>query len=521
MTRFFVLAAWLLAAALPAAAQADLSELGLDALERRVEASPSDAEARRALADRLTAEGQPTEAIPHLRWLAEHDPADLAVRQQLARHLLWADRAPEAVPVLESIVAMDPEADAERLQLAQIITWDGGAARAAELLAPLAERSAEDAAVQKAYAFALLASEDAGARRQLSRALVLAPDDPDLLVESGALERWQGDWSLGRERLLRARRQPLTVAQRTRVRDLLDGLTRETAPTLTSSAARREDSNGVTRVEAPLRLRVPVDSRWTFGVELSGDQIGSDATTATVEAGRVVPSVAYSPQRGTRIEVAAGAELVDATNTVTLARALVEQVWAGERFALARLAVATASATDAASALNSGIRRTRVVAEGYAEPASAVAISGSVGTLFYSDGNRRLQAAANAQWLPVRLGAREEGAPAFAFGPTVGALYEDSETLYPTSTPYYTPDQLATLSLGLAARIAAGAGFSAEGVAGLAHQTGPASDATSAELGLALGYDRQRHAVRLEARRSGSSVYSADVFRLTYLFRSW
>jgi len=522
MTRPLALVVLALTVAGAAAAQTDLAALGVDALERRVAAAPADVPARRALADRLTAEGQPTEAIPHLQRLAEADPADVAVRQQLARHLVWAGRAAEAVPVLEEVVALDPGADAARLQIAEIVTWNGGADRAVAVLAPLAEREPDDAAVQRAYAFALLAAGRPGVRAQLSRALALLPDDPDLLVESGALERWQGDWSLGRDRLRRARRLPLRPEQRARVRDLLEGLSRQMAPRLTTSAERVEDSNGVVRVETPARLDVALTSRWALGLELSGDQIGSTAPSApSVGAARAVPSVAFSPRRGTRIEVAAGAELVDGARAVAIARALAEQTWSGARFALARLSATTVSATDATGALDGGIRRTHLAAEGYAEPAETLALSGTLGAFLYSDDNRRVQAAASARWLPVRLGRRAEDPPVVALGPSAGALYEDSQTVYPASAPYYTPDRLTTLSLGLAARLSPLAGLTVEGSGGLAYQTGPGEDAASAELGAAVGFEHDRHTVRFEARRSGSAVYAADVVRLTYQIRAW
>ena len=514
----------LLAAALAAgaAAQSGLDSLDAAALAQRVAEAPTDAAARRALAARLTADGEPTAAIPHLRWLAEADPTDADVRRQLAQHLAWADRAAEAVPVLEDVVRLDPDDAEARLDLAEIVTWDGGAARAVELLGPLAQSRPDDARTQRAYAFALLASGDeAAARPQLARALALLPDDPDLLVESGALERWQGDWSVGRRRLGRALTAELTPEQRTRVRDLLDGLERQVAPQLRMSAERIEDSNGVVRLETPARLDVTVSSGWAVGLEVSGDRIGSDAPSSAVGAGRVVPSVAWWPQRGLRVEVAAGGELVGGSRPVAVARALVEKVWAGRRFALARLSVASASATDASSALDGGLRRTRLAAEGYAEPASALALSGTLAAFAYSDDNRRVQAAATAQWLALRFGRRAEGPPGLAVGPTASVLYEDSETLYPASVPYYTPDRLTTLSLGLAARLAAGAGITVEGGSGVAHQTGPGEDATSLELGAAVTVERGPHTVRLEGRRSGSAVYSADVVRLTYRTRAW
>ena len=48
----------------------------------------------------------------------------------------------------------------------------------------------------------------------------------------------------------------------------------------------------------------------------------------------------------------------------------------------------------------------RTLVEGYAEPAETLTLSGTLGAFLYSDDNRRVQAAASARWLPVRLGRR-------------------------------------------------------------------------------------------------------------------
>ena len=498
-----LLSVLLLASAAGAAAQSR------DALEARVAAEPGDAQARRALADRLRADGEPAAAVPHLAWLADRAPTDAGIHRELAQSLLWSDRPDEAALALAEVVALDPDDLEARVQLAEIITWSGGAARTVELLAPLADAHPGHTRLHRILAFALVATAAPEARRQLSRALALQPDDADLLVESGALERWQGDWLVARRRLRRAQRQPLTDEQAARVATLLDGVRDRSAPTLASSATRISDSNGLTRLDLPIRLDVPVSGRWGVGLELDrgGLQgIGDQSAAATA----ALPLVVYHPSVRTRLELAAGPAGTPGPPARLQARASAQRIWTARGFALARLTAATATAREAVDALDLGLRRTSLTAEGYAEPAATLALSATLVGARYSDANRRLQVGATARWLPLAVGRREAGLPLAALGLSTSALYEDTETVYPDARPYYTPDDLVTLSAGLAARLAAGP-MRIDGTLGMARQSG---GSTAAEFGLALAVERPAETLRLEIRRTGSSAYSADVLGL-------
>ena len=513
MTRTLLLAG-LVAAACPARAQS-----AQDSLEARLARAPADAQAHRELSDLLTAQGQPAAAVPHLAWLAERAPADVALRRRLAQTLLWSDQPARAAEVLAEVVALDPADVDARVQVAEIVTWDGGADRAVALLAPVADGHPGDARLHRALAFALVAADDSRARAQLGRALALAPRDAELLIEGGALERWQGDWSLAQERLDRALGQSLTDAQRDRVDVLRAGIRDVSAPTLTAAAARLQDSNGITRTDSPGRLTVPVNGRWTVGAEVLRGAIQSDAT-ATATGTAFVPFVVYRPQRAVQLEAALGAEGTPGAPLALHARASVQRVWTARGFALARLTAATATATDAAEALDRGLARSTLTAEGYAEPSTALTLSGQLGALAYSDGNQRVQAALVARWLPLALGRRAP-LPAVSAGVTGGVLYEDSATIYPDARPYYTPDGLLTVSGGLALRLAPGPGLRLDAALGLARQRAGAASAgaTAVEYSAAAEYDRGPHAVRLETRRSGSSAYSSQMVGLTTRFR--
>ncbi len=483
-----------------------------DTLEAQLAQAPGDAQARRALSDLLVAQGQPAAAVPHLAWLSDHAPRDLALHRRLAQTLLWSDQPARAARVLAEVVALDPADVEARVQIAEIVTWDGGADRAVALLAPVADAHPDDARLHRALAFALIAADDDRARAQTTRALALAPDDAGLLVEGAALERWQGDWRRAQRRLRRALRQPLTDPQRARVQTLQASVGEVSAATVTTTAVRTSDSNGVTRVETPGRVSVPLNGRWTVGAELVGHRIQDATASATGLA--VAPLVVFRPSPAFQAEAVAG--LAGGAGAALHARVSGQRVWTRRGFALARLTAATQQATEAVDALGLGLRRTSLTAEGYAEPSASLVLNGLLGGLAYSDGNRRVQASLAARWLPVSAGRRDGGAPVASAGLAVGGVYEDAQTVYPDARPYYTPDGLLTTSAGLAVRVAPAPGLRLDGTVGVARQS---AGATSLAYGAVAAFDRGPQAVRLEVRRTGSSAYSADVVGLTVRFR--
>ena len=507
MSRFYLLLA-LTVAATAAPAQDRV------ALEARVAQAPDDAQARQALSDLLTAQGEPAAAVPHLLWLAGHAPTDVGVHRRLAQTLLWSDRPADAARALAEVVELDPSDVDARVQLAEIIVWDGGAQRSVELLMPLAEGRPDDARLHRALAFALLAAGDGRARAQMTRALALAPDDLDLLIESASLERWQGDWSVARARLHRALALDLTPGHHARIRPLLDGVRSLSAPTVQLGGVRVDDSNGVLRLDSPARLDVPISGRWAVGAEVQRGRIQGLAD-ASATASSYTQTARYRPSRGLQLDAGLGVEGTPGAPLAVTGRASVQRVWTRSGFALLRVGVQSATATDAVSALNQGLRRSSAVAEAYAEPSPTLALGSTLTALAYSDGNRRVQAAAVARWLPLSVGRREDALPLASLGLTAGGMYEDTETIYADASPYFTPDGLLTASAGLAARVVSG-GLRVDGTVGVARQS---AGVTSLEYGAALEYDRGAESVRAELRRTGSSAYSADVAGLTVRFR--
>lgn len=499
--------------------------LPLDALAARIAADPGDVEARALLADRYLERAEPDSALPHVAWLASEGPDHAGRLQRLVDVALWADSTEAAVAALDRLVALDPADTEVRVKLAELITWQGGADRAVALLAPIAQARPTDARVQKAYAFALHASGDEGAARaQYSVAVRLNPDDAGLLLEAGAIERWTGDWELGTRRIQKALAMDLNGPQRDRARELIAGLVRQYAPTITSEMIYITDSNGLSRVSTPIRASLTFNPRWGMGAAVAWDRVATadDPTPVpSAVATSITPFVAYTPVRGVRVEAGLGFESAPGGGLRLRADAAVERSWSGPRFALARLDVSSETATDGVTALDDGIRRTQISATGYAEPMSSLAVTGQALAGHYSDDNLRLLVGSGVSVTALRLGARSEGAAAFKAGVASTVRYEHTATVYPASVPYYTPDRLLTFTSGIEVGVSPTENLRTDAAVGMTRQSGPAVSAVSLYYRVALGADSGRHTVALGIGRTGSSVYSDDTVSLTYQLRLW
>ena len=506
--------------AAPAAAQDDRPTV--EALAARVAEAPDDEAGRRALAARYTEAGDPGKAVPHLAWLAEHAPADTDLLWTYARHLMWTDRGGEAVPVLDRIVTLDPDDAEARLALAESVMWDGGAGRAVALVAPLAADRPGDARVQRVYAFALHASGDeAAARAQYGRALALDPDHASMLLESGALERWQGDWSLGERRIRRALALGLDAGGAERARELLDGLRREHAPTLTTAAERSTDSNAITRVAAPVRVAYTVNSTFGVGAAVAWDRLTSarvEGASPSAAATAFAPTLVYTPERGQRLATTVGAEAVPGGGAALRLDVDAQRAWTAPFFTVFAARFSVNTGRDGVETLDRRLSVARFAGTWYAEPVPGVGLGLEAAGLRYGDGNARAVLGASGRARLAAWGAREEARPALALALAAGVVYDDTRAVYPSSIPYYTPDGLTTTSGGVVLEASPWRGVDLDAGLGAAHQGG-AFPSTSLDYHLRLGVDAGLHRLDLDLRRSGSDTYSVETVGLRYTTR--
>ena len=515
MTRLLLLLGVALALAPGASAQSDAP---LDSLQARVERGGAP-DAREALAARLVADGQLDAALPHLRQLVADTPARTDLALLLARVLGWSGREAEAIAVYDAVLDRAPDPSAA-YELARLLTWNGDPARAADLLAPLADRQPDAAEVQSALGYALHAAGQArAARRQYARALALAPDDATLLLESGTLERWEGNWSLGRDRIHRALALGLPGEAVGRARTLLAALEREHAPRMGTSVQRSTDSNGLTRTRLPSHTRYVFNAAWAGGLEIVQERLAQEAfsppgASSEAAATLVAPSLAYTPLRSVALRAGAGLQVVH--GEASGLSGWVEGTWrrTAPRYVAVTGRLRSEAGTDGVRALDEGLRVTSLTAESYAEPLAGWGLGVALKGTSYSDGNLRGELSTS-----TRVGVRQLG-PVW-LGAIGGLGYEDTATLYPASDPYWTPNDLLTVLAGGVASFAPVEGVLLEPELYTTFQRDPSVHSISLGYRLRARLDLGRHRAGLLAEQSGSASYAVKRFGLSYEVALW
>ena len=447
-------------------------------------------------------------------------PPDSAVSLARARELAWSGREAEAVRVYDALLARRATDGTAALELGRLLTWGGDPDRAAVLLAPLAAAHADSAAVQTAYAYALhAAGRPREALRQYDRALRLAPADPTLLAESGALERWEGDWVVGRHRLHRALELGLDPEARARAESVLDGLGRATAPRVGVSVEHAVDSNGLTRTRVPSHSHVQLSPALAAGLTVTQErlsQLAPDAAGPVTDAAatNLTPFVSVGVSRSLRLRAAVGFQAVHGEGNGPSATVQAEWRRASPRYLSATARLHTEAGVDGVAALGEGIRVTVGTLEGYAEPRPGWGLGVSARGTAYSDGNQRVEVSSSTRLSVARIGP-------VRLALVGGAGYEDTATLYPLSSPYWTPDELLTVLGGGAASVSPVSGVTVEPELFTTFQRDPNVHSVSLGYRLRARVERGRHRAGVLAEYSGSASYSVRRVGIQYEVALW
>lgn len=503
-----------------ATTRAQAWDVPLDSLLSRVDRRPDDPAVRHDLAERLIAEGALTDAVVHLRWLTEASPEDSARHLRLARVLSWTGQQLEAIAAYDALLEIAPDHAEGTFELAQLLTWNGAASRAVRLLAPMADRQPEDREIQALYAFALHgARRVAEARHQYDRALRLAPDDVVLLAESGILERWEGDWAVGRHRMRRALQLGVEEEVAKRVQSVLEGLARAIAPRVALSMEHAVDSNGLTRTRIPSHTLIQLSPAWSAGVSISQvwlSQSTSPESLSSLDAAAtfVSPYAVFSPGGPLSLRISAGIQ--DVHREGSGVSGAVEGEWrrTGPRFVRSILRLQSDASVDGVRALGQGLRTTALVSETYAEPLPDWGFGVGAATLWYSDGNTRLNVSMSTRLMLVEWGPLEMGL-------TGGGGYEHTAEAYASSDPYWTPQNLVTVLGGGVMAWTPVKGFKLEPAVTVAHQRDAYSRASSVGVRLQASLNQGRHRAGFLVEESGSEVYSSQRVGLHYEVALW
>lgn len=448
---------------------------GLHHLEVLVRQHPDSRGLRRTLARRYAEHAQPDAAIEQYRWLVEHPPTDPEVKTRFLQHLLWEQRYDELLSYGTQMLASEPEHVERRLYVAQALAWS--------------ERP--DPAI-----------------RHVDTLLTYAPDHTEALLLGGELQRWMPtQWPEGRKKLKRAHE---LSPENDRARTLLHGLRRDYGSMVQAGGRYETDSNERGHQYAPLRTDLWLGGLWRGLVEIGPHRF---------EDNRALPPLPTSPLWG--YEGTAGVQ-TRFSNGLTL-RALATVVaydndwttFGGTLFLRQPLGPVTFTAEyergekqENATAVRARIRQHQLAGRFDLRIGERVTLSGDGVRRWLSDDNRQLDLVGTAEVLILR------SRPTLAF--RTSYWYEDSRLIFPDSRPYWTPDELSTLSGVLVADLQVTDWLQIGATYGLSEQEGTFGNNYGGRLRLTPG---TFHSIDASLERYGAEAYSYRTVSLQYAYR--
>ena len=451
-------------------------ERGLHHLEVLVDQHPTDRSLRSALTTRYTDLGRTDAATEQYRWFVEHPPAPEAMKTRFLQSLLWTQRYAAVIAYGEPMLATLPEHVDRRFLVAQAHAWS---------------------------------DQPQSALAHIDTLLSVAPTHAEALLLAGELQRWgPTQWPAARAKLHRALTLlPDTSANATRARTLLRGLRRDYGSAVDTRVQHQTDSNGRTHTYAPVRTDIQLGGLWRGIVEVGphwfhDDERAPGVTDLRGYEGTIGVRTRFSS--GTALQLSGGATVYATGPSAFSGTVQVQQP-------LGPLTVSTQyhhrEARESVTSLQSGIHTHQL--NGYVELrlGDRLTLTGDGTHTWYSNDNRR-KALAGAARLQV-LG-----------DPLTLALlgryrYEDTERIFPDSRPYWTPDQLHTLSGALSLDLPLTSWLELGGTYGLSDQDGVWGHDYGGRLGLSTGF----HSVQASVEQFGSGTYAYRALTTRYAYR--
>jgi Flp pilus assembly protein TadD len=435
----------------------------ISSLERYVALKPDDKDALKLLANMYDWNALPDEAIRTFRKLTILCPDSLIIRRNLARRLVWQNQQQQAITEYEKIITQDKTDLFSIRQLAQLYTWNSRPGNAAPLFERLhAER----------------------------------PGDDSLLFSLAQAQYYSGNWSDAQKSLtlLRDNKAPFKEVPR-----LLEQIEHDYASTWQLDYNYLSDSNQLHIVQIPFMLSVYQNSNWHYRLRLLRRQLDDQLNGVMSASTSLNTIVRYSFTRVTSLETIMGIELFDHDwkspgYGIQLEHRVSDQISLRTGWEMQPL---RGSAMAADRKITSNQWRT----ECYFQPTGSFQLSAVYQYDQLSDSNRK-----NTVIFYSRLDL-----PLSAFNSGLYASWsqEDYRTIFASSRPYWTPDNLQTRIIGADISGAAGGWLDYGVAAGFAVQGGYSSfnfrwfikTILSRQYQLSSAYDR-----------IGSAIYQSDSY---------
>jgi len=446
---------------------------GLHHLRVLVQQSPDDRSVRSLLARRYAEHGQTRDALEQYRWLVEHPPTTPDVKTRFLQHLLWTEQYDAVVTHGKRMLEAAPDHTDRRLFVAQALAWS--------------DRSDK-------------------ALRHVDTLLAHAPDHVDALLLGSELQRWRPtEWPEARQKLKRVLAlQP----QHERATSLLRDLRRDHGSTIRTRLRYETDSNDLSHQYAPLQTDLWLGGLWRAVVEVGPHRFydrragASDRVLYGYE-GTVGVQTRLSTGTTLRVRGTAtryGRNWSPVGGSVLLRQSLGPLTLAGQ--------YQRGELRESITSLRSEIRTHRLGGRFYLQLGPRLSLAGDGTRTWLSDTNRRLDVGATAQ---VRLLSDRPSLTLRA-----SYRYEDTEQIFPDSRPYWTPDDLTTLSGALTLTVPVAEWLEVDGTYGLSEQRGTVGHDYGAGLRVSLG---TFHSLRAAVERFGSGAYAYQATSLQYAYR--
>ena len=451
-------------------------ERGLHHLEVLVNQHPTDRSLRSALTTRYTDLGRTDAALEQYRWFVEHPPAPSGMNTRFLQSLLWTQQYAEVIAYGEPMLAATPDHIDRRFLVAQAQAWS---------------------------------NHPQAALAHIDTLLSVAPAHTGALLLGGEIQRWEpSQWPGARTKLHRALALlPDTSAGRARAHTLLRGLRRDYGSAVGSYVRHQSDSNGRSHTYAPVHTNIRLGGLWRGIVEVGPHWFHDDERspgTADLRGYEGSVGVRTRFSSGTALQFS-GAATVYATGRSAVGGTVQVQQPLGP------LTVTTQyqhqEARTSVAALQSGIRTHQLDGSVALRLGNWLTLTGDGTHTWYSNDNRR-EAFAGTARLQVL------GDPL-----TVALLgryrYEDTERVFPDSRPYWTPDQLHTLSGALSLDLPVASWLDLGGTYGVSGQDGVLGHDYGGRLSLSSGF----HSVQASVERFGSGTYAYRALTTRYAYR--
>ena len=447
---------------------------------------------------------RPLKGIKMLERVVALEPDSLNFRKQLAQQYIWNEMPQQAIVQYEEILKRDPE-DGEILEkLAQQYIWNNRSKEAAKLYEKLVGKKPDNLnfnmQLARAYQWS---NQGEKAEKPLQEVLKQQPYNKEALLSLAELQRWSGRWDMAKDNLEKL----LQIDPKNqKARQLLAGIREEYGTVLYGRYYRISDSNQIIREEIPIVAKVDYNHHWQYQFAVKEYRVKDERLDSLQIGYHVQARLKYnfSPRTSTFVKLGLtnySSGWTPFSFKIQLNQSFFNRIYTNFQFY-------QTETREGVRALTDRIVIHGVMGELFWQINRRLSCSGTYQRHFYSDNNDKLTTSTG-----INYSQKIKASKLILYGYYV---YEDFRNIYPSSFPYWTPEQLSTISLGVNLThnfnnwLYLGWGYA------LTNQQGIYSNNFSGEAMISLTkYDR----ISFQYLKNGSKIYHAESYNIFFQHR--